>query len=147
MQANLEQTLQEPKAKKPKKSKSKSSVSSDGGAPTEPVVKTKAIVKQENKEEDVSVKTDSGIVDEPAAKKKSKSKKQREKKAAAAALAASQASVDAPKDSQPKEKLVIDLTPQAVAPAATKPKDKKKKPKSATTEQKPKEDNKVQFDQ
>lgn len=88
----------------------------------------KKLSKDDTKEEDVSVKTDSGIADEPAseaaAKKESKSKKQREKKAAAAALAAQQAPADSP--ATPKEKIVIDLTPASAA----KPKDKKKKPKA-----------------
>lgn len=120
--------------------------------------KTKSI----SKDDDVSVKTDSGIVDEPsessaAAKKKSKSRRQREKKAAAAMVAAQQQDQQVPessKESHPKEKIVIDLTPekgaQAIASAAViaKPKDKRKKSKSSSIDQKSKDDQeKVQFDQ
>lgn len=105
------------------------------------------------------MKTDSGIVDEPAsessaAKKKSKSKKQREKKQAAAAAAAQQQEAPkSPEAPQGKEKIVIDLTPTVVpqatpAPAAApKPKDKKKKTKStAAGEQKQESNEKVQYE-
>lgn len=126
-----------------------------------PAKESKKKTKSISKDEDVSVKTDSGIIDEPsescAAKKKSKSKKQREKKAAAAMVAAQQQDQQVPessKESQPKEKIVIDLTPeksaQAIASAAViaKPKDKKKKSKNSSIDQKSKDDNeKVQFDQ
>lgn len=105
------------------------------------------------KEDEVSVKTDSGIA-EDAKPKKSKSKKQKEKKAAAAAaIVAATAAVSTtatPTLQQSKtemsaksvnkelgnnDKIVIDIT--------TKPKDKKKKPKkdsSINTEQKLKDE-------
>lgn len=146
--APQEQLSQESKSKKSKKSKKKEAPApaEAGSVPAEvkPVKEPKKkLSKDDTKEEDVSVKTDSGIVDEPAsesaAKKKSKSKKQREKKAAAAALAAQQPPSDTP--ATPKEKIVIDLTPASaaanVAATTAKPKDKKKKPKA---DQKTRED-------
>lgn len=148
-------SAQDVKAKRSRKNKKKDSTSETLVSTCESVPalvdnekkKTKIVSKDDTKEEDVSVKTDSGIVDEPsAAKKKSKSKKQREKKAAAAAAAKEENSPEPKETSQVKEKIVIDLTPTAAA-ASTKPKDKKKKSKNSSVEQKTKEDNdKVQFD-
>lgn len=99
------------------------------------------------KEEEVSVKTDSGIADD-AKPKKSKSKKQKEKKAAAAAAAIVAAAIPTLQQTKSEtsaksinkelginDKIVIDIV--------TKPKDKKKKSKkdsSVSTEQKPKDE-------
>ncbi|CRK92515.1 CLUMA_CG006074, isoform A [Clunio marinus] len=150
--SQVQQTSQESKNKKNKNKKKKDSVSSETSlAELTKEEKVTVSISKDDTIEDVSAKTDSGIVDEPsessASKKKSKSKKQREKKAAAA-LAATQQQQDqsvqsiTTKECPSKEKIVIDLTPnltQSQASSTSKSKDKKKKTKNTAESVKPKD--------
>lgn len=125
-----EQTIvQEPKTKKIKKNKNKSTSSENSQDQKIESLSEKA----QSTENDVSLKTDQGQALTATAKKNAaKKKKQREKKAAAA-LAAKQSDnvVEIPKTTVESIDAKIDSPI-----SATKAKDKKKKTKLATTDEK-----------
>lgn len=124
---NVNESAKSKKSKKTKK-QSNNPPSDEIASPSQPPVVV------ETHDEDISVKTDSGIdssqATSAAAKKKSRSKKQREKKREAAKQNAVNEITAANVEVQP-----IEPTPQPVKTIVVenKPKDKKKKTKVAAT--------------